>query len=246
MRPFVLSIAGFDPSGGAGLLADAKAMEQQHVQGLGVCTAITIQNEDTFIGSNWVETSTILSQIEILHQKYDISTIKIGLIENLEVLHEIVMYLQSWQYPPIIIWDPVLKASAGFSFHEELPEKLLRQILEHIWLITPNANEWEKIIEVIPLEDMTTLCHVLLKGGHKTDDADEILYMKGGREIVFEGERIEGAEKHGTGCIMSSVIAAELAKGHTLQAAIAAAKEYVKNYLVSSKTLLGVHQMTSA
>src|SRR5688572_10171990 len=117
-RPFALSIAGFDPSSGAGVTADLKTFEAHKVQGLGVCTAITFQNDNEFDGLEWLTKEKLQAQLEPLFRKFKIRTAKIGLIRNLETLNWLVDYLLSKNPEMRIIWDPFLKASAGFTFHE--------------------------------------------------------------------------------------------------------------------------------
>src|SRR5436190_455124 len=94
-RPFVLSIAGFDPSSGAGISADLKAFEMNHTYGLGVCTSITFQNDNEFDGIEWTSFASIQKQIDVLFRKYKIDVIKIGLIADLIILNNIIDYLLS-------------------------------------------------------------------------------------------------------------------------------------------------------
>src|ERR1700729_4382873 len=108
LRPYVLSIAGFDPSGGAGILADIKTFEAQQTLGLGVCSALTYQTENTFEGVTWVNKDTIIKQLAPLLKAYSIDYVKIGLIENMEVLNSIIDYLLGKNPSMRIIWDPIL------------------------------------------------------------------------------------------------------------------------------------------
>src|ERR1035437_1980671 len=125
-RPCVLSIAGFDPSGGAGVLADIKTFEQHKVLGMGVVTGLTFQNDSEFDGVKWVEIDDILKQIEILPKKFKFEFVKIGMIKDVQTLETIISNLKSKIQNPKLIWDPILKASAGFEIHKNLDkEKLL-------------------------------------------------------------------------------------------------------------------------
>src|SRR5580704_12896311 len=124
-RSYVLSISGFDPSGGAGMLADIKTFESNKVYGLGVISANTLQNDEEFTKVDWIPVDKIIEQIDILKKRFEFEYVKIGLIESLEVLNTIISYLTSHVSHPKIIWDPILKASAGFEFHKEVNKTLL-------------------------------------------------------------------------------------------------------------------------
>src|SRR5258706_15915901 len=115
-RKYVISIAGFDPSAGAGILADVKTLEAMKVYALGVCSGITFQTEDEFVGVSWIPLHQIELQLELLLKKYSVEFVKIGLIQSLEMLDELVQFVRT-KFPGVkIIWDPILKASAGFQF----------------------------------------------------------------------------------------------------------------------------------
>ncbi|MCK5741721.1 MAG: hydroxymethylpyrimidine/phosphomethylpyrimidine kinase [Chlorobi bacterium] len=249
MRPFVLSIAGFDPSSGAGITADIKTFENLEVYGLGVCSAITIQNDSEFTESNWTDYDVIYKQIDVLLKKYKVDYVKIGLIENLDILDKLITEILRRKPGMKIIWDPILKASSGFDFHDILSEDLLVNILINIYLITPNLQEYEKLFTGIDKnsDDLITmiaeadLCNVLLKGGHSgTAGSDDVLFEKTGR-TVFKADRIAGIEKHGTGCVLSSAITALLAKKQDLKTACQDGKEYITEFIKSNQTALGYH-----
>jgi hydroxymethylpyrimidine/phosphomethylpyrimidine kinase len=244
-RPFVLSIAGFDPSGGAGILADIKTFEAHQVMGLGVCTSITIQNEKEFLSLHWISMAEIKSQIEILTKMHHIEYIKIGLIENLISLIEIIEFLKSRIPTATIIWDPILKASAGFDFHKHIDIQVLNQILNQVYLVTPNLPEaqqlfQEKDIESFLLEHKLST-NILLKGGHSLGEhATDILFMPA-KKIELISRKFPNIAKHGSGCVLSSAITAQLVLGENLENACKKAKIYIENYLQSTDTLLGIH-----
>jgi hydroxymethylpyrimidine/phosphomethylpyrimidine kinase len=146
-RPNVLSIAGFDPSSGAGILADIKTFEQCDVYGMGVVSALTYQNDNSFERVDWIELPKIIEQIEVLQKRFQFEYIKIGLIENLEILNQLISYLTSHISHPKIIWDPILKASAGFEFHKKINQNLLEGICNELYLITPNIPEALQLAE---------------------------------------------------------------------------------------------------
>lgn len=243
-KVYLLSIAGFDPSGGAGVLADIKTFEANKVHGLAVCTAITFQNDEQFEGVNWVKQEDIIRQIEVLLKKYTVKWVKIGLIENLAVLKTIVSYIKEHDEEINIIWDPIFKASAGFVFHSELDRKDLIDVCIDTHLITPNLEEIQKMIPEMEAEAgaefISNYCNVLLKGGHSKDNkANDLLFDRKG-QTVFEGTKAE-TDKHGTGCVLSSAILANLAKGYDIIDACKEGKEYVTDFIKSDASLLGFH-----
>lgn len=232
----VLSIAGFDPSAGAGVLSDVKTFEQHGVIGFGVNTALTYQNDCEFDGLDWCSETQILRQIEVLQRRFQIAVAKIGLIENLSLLKVIIEQLK--KQGTKIIWDPILKASAGFEFHAELNRSDLISILNECYLITPNKDEFDFLNEICELKSH---CNVLLKGGHAAGlESIDILYANGAN-IPFANKRLN-ASKHGSGCVLSAAITANLCKEMKLETAIKNAKCYTTQYLMSSETLLGRHK----
>lgn len=242
--PYILSIAGFDPCGGAGILADIKTIEANKALGLGVCTSITYQNDIAFKGLSWLPENEIISQIEVLLERFDIRYVKIGLIQSYEKLLTLMSYLRKVLPEAYILWDPILKASAGFEFHVSPNQKLLASIVDQLDLITPNTLELKSLLPDYKLEEAATLlsnhCNVLLKGGHLEADHSNDYLFQGGKEKVFEGKRI-ASDKRGTGCILSSAILSNLSLGLTLEASIIKAKIYIEHYLVSSTSRLGLH-----
>lgn len=244
-RPYVLSIAGYDPCGGAGVLADIKTFENIGVCGLAVTTCITYQNDNKFEGVHWLSKKKIKNQLYPLLDAYKIQYVKIGLIENLEVLSEVMELLLSYNNEIKIIWDPILKASAGFKFHKKLSQKYLQHIFESIEWITPN---WEEVTAltgekdaVSAAEEMAAFCNVYLKGGHSIETpATDMIWINRKLDILHPKE-ISELEKHGTGCVLSSAITAYLALGNPMHKSCELAKEYTCRFLVSNTSNLGCH-----
>ena len=235
-RPYALSIAGLDPTGGAGILADIKTFEQLGVQGFGVATSLTYQTEERYFGQDWVDLEKIIFQIDPLINRYKFEFIKIGLIENFNVLHKLINYLRS-KGNFYIIWDTVLSTSSGTEIHNNTAEAKL--ILNELDLITPNVPEAVKLFGTSNAEKLAyESVSILLKGGH--DNFHDIL-IEDNIVAEFEGEPIEW-KKHGTGCILSAAIVGELAKGQSLQAACKNAKQYVENRMNSNSSLLAFHK----
>lgn len=246
-RAATLTIAGFDPSSGAGISADIKTMEQHKVIALGVTTAITYQNESEFIGVDWMTFDQIKKQIEILFRKHNPEFIKIGLIESFDVLQNVVALIKKLNSNAKIIWDPILKASAGFCFHSDIdPEKLI-QLLQSIYLVTPNIPECEALFgttnhnQIQSLIADNKLCRILLKGGHSLNhDVTDVLISE--TEITrFDGKLLPNKSKHGTGCVLSSAICANMANELSMSIAIKKGKKYVTKFINSNNNLLGFH-----
>lgn len=244
-RSYTISIAGFDPTNGAGITADVKTFEQIGVYGLGVCTAVTVQNENEFKTVEWISLNTITEQLEILIDKYPVQFVKIGLIESFDVLEEVVFFLKKKNPDVKIIWDPILKSSSGFVFHEQVFVKQLKNLLKDIFLITPNREE---ILKLSPADspekaarNLMGLVNIYLKDGHNDgEEAIDRLFFER-QEFELKAERSEFS-KHGSGCVFSSALVAYLSMGNDVQQACAMAKEYVTRFINSDESLLGWHK----
>jgi hydroxymethylpyrimidine/phosphomethylpyrimidine kinase len=238
-RPVVLTIAGLDPTSGAGITADLKTFEQFHVYGYGVLTANTIQNCETFTAPNWVNLDTIIQQLQIIFEEEIPSVIKIGLIENLEVLSSILTIIKGQAPDAYLIWDPIIRSSSGFEVHKKLDKKLLQEVLTQIDLLTPNIPEFDIIERVM---DPRAFCDVYLKGWHGTDTkvVQDALFINKAQVAVFSSPKLDFT-KHGTGCVLSSVIAAEIAHKKTLSEACESGFNYLKLFISSNSGELGYH-----
>lgn len=236
----VLSIAGFDPCGGAGILADIQTLQQCEVQGMAVQTALTAQNEEQVTMVNWHRWEDIEVQLDTLFKKYSFDVAKIGIIENLTILKAIVSKLRAHNPTIFIVWDPILKSSSGFDFLKGLNHNGLAEVLKQFSLITPNLPEYELLKSA--LGDQAFSTNLLIKGGHSEgDDTSDKLNDPEGNETIIAGQRIKGKTKHGTGCVLSSAIAAGISKGMKLKTACIFAKKYVEGYLNSGINQLGAH-----
>ena len=248
-RPQVISIAGFDPCGGAGILADIKTLEQHKVYGLSINTAQTLQTESEFFNIRWEEESYILKALQLLLQHYNIVAVKIGIVQNAAVLSSIVNLIYKVNSNIKIVWDPVIKSSSGFAFWANgIDANLYEQTLTKIFLITPNYNEALKLVADAESskEAAHHLCNytnVLLKGGHnKSEPGIDYLYTR--RSVMrFEPKVDVVYQKHGSGCVLSAAITAYLAKGYDLREACIMGKRYIEQFLNSNETLLGYHHV---
>jgi len=247
-RPIVLSIAGFDPSAGAGILADIKVFEMHKVLGMGVCTSITYQNEIDFVGLSWIESESIEKQLAILFEKYTINYVKIGLVKGLMELDAILDFLILKNSGIKIIWDPILKASAGYDFHNVIDHELLIKILKKIDMLVPNLQEIKQLnpgglAPAVSAKKLSKYCKVFLKGGHSnTTIAEDILFVDG-LSYSFSQEKIENGEKHGSGCVLSASLLSNLSLGYEVVEACRKAKNYTSGFLSSNAGLLGYQNL---
>lgn len=242
-RPFVMSIAGFDPSGGAGLLADAKTFEQLQVQGFGVCTAMTIQTEFQCLHLEWQSLETIRKSINVLMENYPVEAVKIGVVKDAKFLNEIIKIIKANNRTTKIVWDPVLKSSSEFSFFDLNTVQNLKAIIHQIDIITPNYHEYELLNKFQLFENDDNFCSVLVKGGHRDDYLGTDILVKKGKKITITPteKALKFYPKHGSGCVLSSAIASYLAKGENIENACRKGKLYIEKFLTSNSTLLGFH-----
>jgi len=246
--PFVMSIAGFDPSAGAGIAADLKTFEATGSYGLGICSALTFQNEDTCTGTHWVSPEEIRKQCELQLKKHSPEYLKIGLIENFEVMEQLTTWLTS-EYPDLkIIWDPILKASAGYTFH--ITTDLFRtSILDHLYLITPNTDELHRLFGPdCTTDSLQEICrkhhlNILWKGGHNSGPEVSDCLITPGQIRYFSLYRSR-QEKHGTGCILSAALTSALAQGISLETSCNKAQLYVSQAIDSNDSKLSFHYLT--
>lgn len=247
-RPIVLSIAGFDPCGGAGLLADSKTFEQHKVYGLGICTAQTIQTENRFISVRWEREEDILQSLDTMLSYYPVKAVKTGIVEDVCVLEKVVSFIHQKNSSIKIIIDTVLTASSGFDFwKKETGRELLTRTLEKAYLITPNYNEVKQLAYSSDAKEaaqkLSAFCNVLLKGGHNSEETGvDYLFTKDSIEKIPAGIT-DVYPKHGSGCVLSAAITANLATGHNLPAACKNAKKYIEHFLSSNATLSGYHHV---
>ncbi len=243
---YVLSIAGHDPSAGAGLTSDLKTMENHGVYGLSVCTAITIQNDVDFVKCHWIPVEQILEQIEIVFKRFEISVVKIGIVESLENLKLILLKLKELNPKIKVVLDPILKATAGFDFHSNEVHKAWMDIWKQCFMVIPNFDEIQQSNSKADwksnLKEINQFTHVYLKGGHRNDKLgwDEV-YLKSGEVILIAPKVNTVYQKHGSGCVLSSALASHIALGLDLESACRKAKYYTEQFLNSHTSLLGVH-----
>ena len=236
-----LTIAGSDSSGGAGIQADLKTMTVNGVYAMSVITALTAQNTLGVSGIIDVSPEFIISQMDAVFTDIYPDAIKIGMVSSPEIVEAIAKSLEKYEAKNIVL-DPVMVATSGaVLLKEEAMDSLINRLIPLADVITPNIPEGEILagMKIENEDDMKKAaktigekynCAVLLKGGHKVNDANDLLYRKGDFKW-FLSERIDNNNTHGTGCTLSSAIAANLAKGEDLDQAIKNAKEYLTGAL---------------
>lgn len=244
-RKYVLTVAGFDPSNGAGLTADIKTFEQHKVYGLSICTAITLQTENEFFDVRWEKINDVIYALEVLLKKYDVSVIKTGIVPSFDFLNKIVSYLNK-NYPEIkIIVDPIFKSSTGFDFYKDINKEQFFELLKKCFLITPNTDEVISLGNITNAQEaakeISNYCNVLLKGGHNIENLgiDYLFYQN--KIVEFKPENNKVFPKHGSGCILSAAIAANLTLGLDLETACKKGKSYTEKSLQSNSSLLAYH-----
>ena len=236
--PVALTIAGFDPSGGAGVLADVRTFAACGVSAVAAVTSLTFQNDREFFGAVHQSGATVRSQIEALTERYSIACAKTGMLPTAEVVSEVARLFRDEKLPPPVL-DPVLVSSPGKRLMEEAAVSVLTNELFPICrVVTPNIPEAEtltgmKITSEAQMREAAAQIRnsgaraVLIKGGHLSGDLSIDVLDDDGEITVFRGERIQGAGLHGSGCILSAAIAAQLGKGITLENAVGDAKRFV-------------------
>ncbi|HAO14925.1 MAG TPA: hydroxymethylpyrimidine/phosphomethylpyrimidine kinase [Tenacibaculum sp.] len=245
-KQYILTIAGFDPSSGAGITSDIKTFESFGLYGLSVCTAITVQNDIEFKSCTWVKETIILEQIETLFERFKIPIVKIGIIESWEVLLKVQQKLRKLKPEIVIVLDPILKASAGYDFHTKKNYETFNKVLSLCDFITPNYDEIEALFPEKDIEEtiesIAERTNIYLKGGHRKDKKgwDEIYHSKIVKlNIPLISEKV--FDKHGSGCVLSAALAANFYNNLTIEDKGKNVKRYVEEYLNSDVSLLGKH-----
>ncbi|RHU95859.1 bifunctional hydroxymethylpyrimidine kinase/phosphomethylpyrimidine kinase [Clostridium sp. OM07-10AC] len=250
--PVVLTIAGSDCSGGAGIQADLKTMSAFDVYGMSVITAVTAQNTCGVTGVQNVTGEMIRLQLEAVMSDIMPDAVKIGMLATADAVEAVADILEKYHVEHVIL-DPVMVSTSGRNLLEaEGKEQMLRRLFPLAELVTPNIPEAEEILKAVDgsvenkrtvssvqITDQTMMekaaqeirqkygCNVLLKGGHMIQAADDLLYQT--QAVWFPAQRIDCTNTHGTGCTLSSAIASALARGYSLEEAVGIAKVYVRS-----------------
>lgn len=238
MIPNVLSIAGSDPSGGAGIQADIKAISANGAFAMAALTALTVQNTQSVSAIHLVPPTFVQSQIGAVFDDIRVDAVKIGMIANADIAKAVASTLTGRDVP--IILDPVMIAKGGTPLLQPDAIAVLReQLLPIATILTPNLPEAAHLLAVDPATsraDMQTqgraLCAlgpkaVLMKGGHLSGNDSPDCLVNADHVTWFEAARTATRNTHGTGCTLSSALAARIAQTDDIATAVAAAKSYV-------------------
>jgi len=240
-RPAVLTIAGSDCSGGAGIQADLKTMTAMGMYGMSVITALTAQNTTGVYGIYDTTPEFVANQMDCVFTDIVPDAVKIGMLSQKEIIKVIADKLRQYQAGCVVL-DPVMVSTSGSRLLAEDAITMLEQeLLELATLITPNIPEAELLagMKIVNQDDMEAAAQrigeryhtaVLVKGGHQTCTANDVLWHEG-MVSWFCGEKIDTPNTHGTGCTLSSAIACGLAQGKSTTASVRSAKEYLSGAL---------------
>lgn len=244
----VLTIAGSDCSGGAGIQADLKTMTAFGVYGMSVVTALTAQNTTGVSGIIEIDTEFVAKQIDAVFTDIRPDAVKIGMVANSALIKVISEKLKEYSAQNIVV-DPVMVSTSGSKLlKDDAVGSLINFLIPIADIITPNIPEAE-VLSGIRINDSESMAQggrliakkagtfVLIKGGHFIDRADDLLVAPGGSEKWFFSERIDNINTHGTGCTLSSAVACGLASGFSVEESVLSAKEYITEALKSGMDL---------
>lgn len=247
----VLTIAGLDPSGGAGILADVKAMSACGTYGMAVVAALTAQNTCGVSGWQPVAPDFVRAQIDAIFEDIRVDAVKIGMLGTPEVIDAVAEALERHR-PPFVVLDPVMVAKGGDRLlAKEAESALCERLLPLTTVITPNLPEAAVLAgeaEIRERGEMPALARkllerlapdawVYLKGGHLTESESPDLLLSRETSLTFEAPRIATKNTHGTGCTLSAAIAAQLGRGESVPEAVRKAKAYVYEAIAHAEEL---------
>ena len=250
MKSVVLTIAGLDPSGGAGVVADIKTIAALGCFPAAALTSITFQNTTGVFGAEHQTAATLRSQVLPIVNDLTVAAAKTGMLPTAEIVAEVARMFAEESLPAPVV-DPVVVATSGdVLMDEEAFELLKSKLFPLARIVTPNIPEAEKLtgISIRDEADMRRAAEaiqslgaraVLVKGGHRkvNGQAVDILLSENGTFSEFRSEYLDVGEVHGSGCTLSAAIAAQLGKGSTLEAAVSAAKNYVTDAIRTSSRI---------
>lgn len=237
----VLTIAGSDCSGGAGIQADIKVISAHGCYAMAAITSITAQNTTGVSAIEGVSPAIVGEQIRMVYSDIRPLAVKTGMLYSADIVHEVALTLADVNVDHLVI-DPVMVSTSGSRLiSEDAVDIMVKELFPLAELITPNRMEAEVLTGVSdPLEQGTLLMNagcksVLIKGGDSNDTEmkEDLLFLPGGEIIPLQMPAVDSLNTHGTGCSLSSAIASNLAKGMTLHSAVSKAKSYIYNAILS-------------
>ncbi len=251
--PVALTIAGSDSGGGAGIQADLKTFSAIGVYGASVITSVTAQNTLGVRAIQPISPEVLKAQLDAVFEDITIDAVKIGMVHN-KVAAEVIIEALDKYTPPCVILDPVMISTSGSKLlQDDAIEVISRELFPRSTLVTPNVDEAEFLsgVQINCEQDLKVAADkllslgckaVLMKGGHlKSQEMTDILYSIDNPPVRLSVEVIDTHNGHGTGCTLSSAIAAYMALGKTLSDAVCAAKEYITQAIESGKDVRTGH-----
>ena len=248
----VITIAGSDSSGGAGIQTDLKTFASCGVYGMSAITAITAQNTMGVRSVENISDNMVKDQIKAIFEDIDVDAVKIGMLSDIEIIKAVCDMLLVYK-PKNIVLDPVMISTSGFDLiNTQAKDILVRELIPVADIVTPNLAEARCIVHHIdktkPLdlesaEDMVeagkiisnySKNHVLIKGGHLLDRPCDVLVRKDLEVFYYDNHRIDTKNTHGTGCTLSSAIASNLALGYSVEEAVGNSKRFITNAIENS------------
>ena len=256
--PVILSIAGYDPSSGAGITADIKTAASQNCYAVTCITALTLQSTQGVFGTRPVEPDWVARTLRVLTDDLEIAAVRLGMLGSGEVAATVADFLAERKLPNIVL-DPVIRSSSGATLLDDVALEFLRGAMIPLCdVITPNVDEaaalagaepvatdasWEAVLPRLramagKLRELGSRA-VVITGGHLPQANDYLLYGEAASvmEEVFPGVHLESRSTHGTGCAFATALACQLARGDTLPEAVRAAKEYVRKAIAAAYPL---------
>jgi hydroxymethylpyrimidine/phosphomethylpyrimidine kinase len=250
-----LTIAGSDSGGGAGIQADLKAFAANGVYGMSVITAVTAQNTQEVRAVHNMDIGIIKSQIEAVFDDIQVDGVKIGMLSSPAIVETVASTLSKYE-PKHIVLDPVMVSKGGHHLlQQDAIQALIEKVIPLASILTPNIPEAEVLTgsSIVSEDDMIDACQkleklgaktVLLKGGHLLGNPNDVFY-DGETFCWLKGERIQTKNTHGTGCTLSSAIAANLAKGFSLLESVQLGKKYITTAIEHSLSIGSGHGPTN-
>ncbi|HMF57737.1 MAG TPA: bifunctional hydroxymethylpyrimidine kinase/phosphomethylpyrimidine kinase [Pyrinomonadaceae bacterium] len=245
-QPIALSIAGLDPSGGAGIIADIKTFTAFGCRALAAVTSLTFQNSSGVYGAVHQSAEIVSNQVLPILKEFRVACAKTGMLPTREIIEDVARLFREEDLPAPVV-DTVMRSTSGFPLiDEDAIAALASELFPAARLITPNIPEAERLtgLEVMDEEGMLRAARslremgaraALIKGGHLAGDAVDLLDDEG-HVTVFRAKRIEAGMLRGTGCMLSAAIAACLGKGMSLEESVSEAKRFITNEIRKAVT----------
>jgi hydroxymethylpyrimidine/phosphomethylpyrimidine kinase len=241
-----LTVAGSDPSGGAGIQADLKVFSAFNVYGMAVITSLTIQNTQGVIYTYPIPANVVFDQIKALAEDISIDVLKLGMLQNAEIVESVALAIKKFNLNLNVV-DTVIKSKNDKNLlDKDAIEVFKKLIIPNSYILTPNLPEAQELTQITieTQQDLEKVCkelynmgsrYVLLKGGHGKDEDYVVDVLYDGESFTyFKYQKVKTQNTHGTGCTYASAIASCLAKGYDVKKAVSIAKAYINGAIINS------------